>query len=172
MSISQAGTDLIKDFEGFHAVSYLCPAKKNLTQGWGSTAKITAHSPPITRAEGEELLAKDLVLFERAVLRLCPVPRRQGQYDALVSFSFNRGAGFLKSSNLRRKIMREDYEGAPINSTAGYSSQDVAWRAFLGVGKRSGRCSCHDMQEPFLGPWSYCLVQLNQRPLRKIYLGH
>ena len=50
--------------------------------------------------------------FERAVLRLCPVPLSQGQYDALVSFSFNLGAGALQSSTLRRKIMREDYEGA------------------------------------------------------------
>ena len=50
--------------------------------------------------------------FERAVLRLWPVPLTQGQYDALVSFSFNLGAGALQSSTLRRKIMRGDYEGA------------------------------------------------------------
>ena len=111
MNISQTGIDLIKDFEGFYAESYLSPAKF-WTQGWGSTAGITADSPPITRAEGEELLAKDLVRFERAVLRLCPVPLSQGHYDALVSFSFNLGSGALQSSTLRRKIMREDYEGA------------------------------------------------------------
>ena len=50
--------------------------------------------------------------FERAVPRLCPIPLSQGQHHALVSFSFNLGAGALQSSTLRRKIMREDYEGA------------------------------------------------------------
>ena len=138
MKISQTGIDLIKDFEGFHAESYLCPAKI-WTQGWGSTAGITADSPPITRAEGEELLAKDLVRFERAVLRLCPVPLSQGQYDALVSFSFNLGAGALQSSTLR---------APPMNFPAGYSPQDVAWRALLGVGKQSGRSFCHNRQRP------------------------
>ena len=60
--------------------------------------------------EGEELLAKDLVRFERAVPRLCPVPLSQGQYDALVSFSFNTGS--LSVSTLRKKVLRGDYKGA------------------------------------------------------------
>ena len=109
MKISQTGIDLIKDFEGFHAESYLCPAQI-WTQGWGSTSGITADTPPITMAEGEALLKRDLVRFERAVHRLCPVPLTQGQYDALVSFSFNTGS--LSVSTLRRKLMREDYIGA------------------------------------------------------------
>ena len=109
MKISQTGIDLIKDFEGFHAESYLCPAQIG-TQGWGSTSGITADTPPITMAEGEALLKRDLVRFERAVHRLCPVPLTQGQYDALVSFSFNTGS--LSVSTLRRKLMREDYIGA------------------------------------------------------------
>jgi len=50
------------------------------------------------------------VRFENAVHRLCPVPLTQGQYDALVSFSFNTGS--LSVSTLRRKLMREDYLGA------------------------------------------------------------
>ena len=63
-------------------------------------------------AEGEEMLKRDLERYERGVHRLCPVPLSQGQYDALVSFFFILGAGALQSSTLRRKIMREDYEGA------------------------------------------------------------
>ena len=111
MNISKIGIDLIKHFEGFRAESYLCPSQI-WTQGFGSTAGITADTPPITMAEGEALLKRDLVRFERAVHRLCPVPLTQGQYDALVSFSFNLGSGALQSSTLRRKIMREDYLGA------------------------------------------------------------
>ena len=111
MKISQTGIDLIKDFEGFSAESYLCPSQV-WTQGYGSTAGITADTPSITLAEGEALLKRDLVRFERAVHRLCLVPLTQGQYDALVSFCFNLGAGALQSSTLRRKLMREDYLGA------------------------------------------------------------
>ena len=111
MNISKTGIDLIKDSEGFRSEPYICAAGY-WTIGWGSCTGITADSPPITMAEGEELLVKDLVRFERAVPRLCPVPLSQGQYDALVSFSFNLGAGALQSSTLRRKIMREDFEGA------------------------------------------------------------
>ena len=46
----------------------------------------------MTMAEGEGMLRRDLERFERGVRRLCPVPLTQGQYDALVSFSFNLGA--------------------------------------------------------------------------------
>ena len=111
MKTSQTGIDLIKDFEGFRPEPYLCSASV-ATIGYGSTLGITLDSPAISQEEGEALLAKDLERFECGVHRLCPVPLSQGQYDALVSFSFILGAGALQSSTLRRKIMREDYEGA------------------------------------------------------------
>lgn len=111
MKISQTGIDLIKDFEGFRPEPYRCSANVP-TIGFGSTLGVTMESAPITLAEGEALLKRDLVRFERAVHRLCPVPLTQGQYDALVSFSFNLGSGALQSSTLRRKLMRENYLGA------------------------------------------------------------
>jgi len=43
------------------------------------------------------------------VLRLITVPLTQGQFDALVSFTFNLGAGALQRSTLRRKINREEH---------------------------------------------------------------
>jgi len=111
MKISQTGIDLIKDFEGFRSEPYRCSANVP-TIGFGATLGITMESAPITLAEGEALLKRDLVRFERAVHRLCPVPLTQGQYDALVSFSFNLGSGALQSSTLRRKINREVYIAA------------------------------------------------------------
>ena len=59
-------------------------------------------------AGGEEMLKRDLERFERGVHRLCPVPLTQGQYDALVSFSFNTGS--LSVSTLRKKVLRGDFE--------------------------------------------------------------
>ena len=61
-------------------------------------------------AKGETSLAGHLQRFERGVHRLCPVPLTQGQYDALVSFSFNTGS--VSVSTIRKKLLRGDYEGA------------------------------------------------------------
>ena len=40
------------------------------------------------------------------------VPLTQGQFDALVSFAFNCGAGNLKKSSLLKKLNAGDYDGA------------------------------------------------------------
>lgn len=59
-----------------------------------------------------ELLAQDVVRAENAVLRLIRVPLTNGQFDALVSFAFNIGAGALQRSTLRRKVNNEDHHDA------------------------------------------------------------
>jgi lysozyme len=46
------------------------------------------------------------------VEKFCPVPLTQGQFDCLVSFSFNVGLGTLQRSTLRQKLLRGDKEGA------------------------------------------------------------
>jgi lysozyme len=66
----------------------------------------------LSAAEIDEILRKDLNRFEAGVLRLIKVELTQGQFDALVSFSFNVGLGNLQNSTLRMKINRGDYEGA------------------------------------------------------------
>ena len=53
------------------------------------------------------------MIAERAVLRLISVPLTQGQFDALVSFTFNLGAGALQRSTLRRKVNREEHADVP-----------------------------------------------------------
>lgn len=60
-----------------------------------------------------ELLRKDAAIAERAVLRLISVPLTDGQFDALVSFTFNLGAGALQRSSLRRKVNRGEHESVP-----------------------------------------------------------
>ena len=58
------------------------------------------------------ILAADLQRFELGVERFCPVPLTPGQFDALVSFSFNCGLGTLQRSTLRQKLLRGDKAGA------------------------------------------------------------
>lgn len=107
---------LIKRFEGWSARPYLCPAGY-WTIGYGALRgidgrPITRSSAPISQADGEMILVRDLRLFERAVLDLIPVPLTEGQYGALVSFTFNLGPGRLKASTLRRRILGGDMIGA------------------------------------------------------------
>jgi GH24 family phage-related lysozyme (muramidase) len=111
--ITQNGLALIKQFEGFMAEPYLCPGGY-WTIGYGHVIQNPKDYPyRLTRDEGLELLAKDVMIAERAVLRLISVPLTQGQFDALVSFTFNLGAGALQRSTLRRKVNREEHADVP-----------------------------------------------------------
>ncbi len=109
---SEDGLRLIRRFEGFSAVPYLCPAGY-LTVGYGHVVKNPdAFRQPITEDEATEILMVDVETAECAVLRLISVPLTDGQFDALVSFTFNLGAGALQRSTLRRKINSEEHEDA------------------------------------------------------------
>jgi len=70
-------------------------------------------SDGIDDAQAIELLEKDVASAERAVLRFITVPLTDGQFDALVSFTFNLGAGALQRSTLRRKVNREEHDDVP-----------------------------------------------------------
>lgn len=114
LRISQLGINLIKRYEGFSSKAYLCPAGV-WTIGYGHTKSadlLRAKGLEISEEEGEELLKHDIKIFERAVRRLVKVDLTQNQFDALVSFTFNLGAGNLKKSTLLRKLNTGDYEGA------------------------------------------------------------
>ena len=128
MSVSEAGIQLIKSFEGCHNSPYRCPAGL-WTIGYGhvlypdqarlktderaSYALKPEHNRLWDADEIDSLLEKDLLRFSVGVRRLCPaVVDRQCHLDALVSFSYNCGLGSLQSSTLRMKYNREDYEGA------------------------------------------------------------
>ncbi len=59
------------------------------------------------------MLHRDVQTAQRAVLRLINVPLTDGQYDALVSFTYNLGSGTLQRSTLRRKVNREEHNDVP-----------------------------------------------------------
>lgn len=67
----------------------------------------------INKEEGEELLRQDVRWAERGVLKLINVPLTDGQFDSLVSFTFNLGSGALQRSTLRRKVNREEHGDVP-----------------------------------------------------------
>ncbi|MCL6417029.1 lysozyme [Aestuariirhabdus sp. Z084] len=110
--ITQDGIDLIKRFEGFSSTVYICPAGYP-TIGYGHLVRSGESYTEISETEAEELLRKDVESAERAVLRLVNVPLTDGQFDALVSFTFNLGSGAFQRSTLRRKVNRQAHAEVP-----------------------------------------------------------
>lgn len=113
--ITQDGINLIKRFEGFVPEIYLDAAGLP-TIGYGHLIRKGEHKMfenGISKALAEELLAEDVQVAERAVLRLIDVPLTDNQFNALVSFTFNLGSSALQRSTLRRKVNREEHESVP-----------------------------------------------------------
>ena len=111
--ISSRGFTLIKQFEGFKATAYRCPAGLH-TIGYGHVTKAgESISQPLSESQAETLLLQDIEVAAKAVHRLIKVPLTQGQFDALVSFTFNCGAGALQRSTLRSCVNREEHMQVP-----------------------------------------------------------
>lgn len=101
---NSAGVALIKRFEGFSAVRYICPAGYP-TIGYGHMIVDGEDFPePLSIEEAERLLQQDLARFEAAVGRMVKVPITDNQFAALVSFAYNLGTGNLKASTLLRHL--------------------------------------------------------------------
>ena len=125
-------------FEGKRNKPYLCPASI-WTIGFGSVLYQDQIRLPVIRKESyagiirseyplkqehnrtwsdeeiNQLFLRDLVSFERGVLRLAPNldrPEHQHKFDACVAFSFNVGLGNFQRSTIRQKILREEWENA------------------------------------------------------------
>ena len=108
---------MIKHHEGVRQKPYRCPAKL-WTVGVGhvlyprqAQLKMDERDAypleerdnrTFSMEEVDGILRDDLNRFERGVERYCPVKLTQGQFDALVSFSFNVGLGTLQRSTLRQ----------------------------------------------------------------------
>lgn len=113
--ITQDGLNLIKRFEGFSPTIYLDAAGLP-TIGYGHLLRpgeAEMFQNGISEPAAQALLTKDVWSAEQAVLRLIKVPLTDGQFDALVSFTFNLGGGALQRSTLRRKVNREEHSDVP-----------------------------------------------------------
>lgn len=99
----ELGQALIREFEGCRLTAYLCPAKV-WTIGVGHTGPEVVEGMQVSQAVANQLLRDDLKRFEKAVIELITVPLDQYEFDALVSFTFNCGAGALSESTLRRRL--------------------------------------------------------------------
>lgn len=103
MQISLAGLNHIKGWEAFKPYVYDDAAGKP-TIGYGHLIKPTESFSTITESEAVRLLVKDLNIAENAVNNAVNINLTQSQYDALVSFVFNVGAGAFRRSTLLKRV--------------------------------------------------------------------
>lgn len=111
MRTGRDGIELIRHFEGCRFDAYLCPAGV-WTIGYGHTADVK-EGDSIDQEAAEAFLIEDLETFERDVTNFVKVPLTQQQFDALVSWTFNLGAGNLAESTLLRKLNNYQYAEVP-----------------------------------------------------------
>ena len=111
MKISLEGLSLIKRFEGCRLKAYKCSAGV-LTIGYGHTGGVT-ETDTITQDDANKLLQEDVAKFEEYVDDNVIVELNQGQFDALVAWTFNLGPGNLRESTMLKKLNKADYASVP-----------------------------------------------------------
>lgn len=118
MQTSDKGIALIKKSEGFRGNAYPDPATggKPYTIGCGTTVYPSGMpvklGDKVTEQQADSYLRNDVKKFESAVSKAVKVKLTQGQFDALVSFTYNVGPANMDSSTLIKKLNAGDVKGA------------------------------------------------------------
>jgi lysozyme len=116
MHMSAQGRAFLRAEEGCRLQAYK-DAAGVWTIGTGHTSAAgLPHVNPgmeITARQADEILVRDLIKFEEQVSRIVRVALAQCQFDALVSFTFNLGAGNLEHLVEASDLNKGDYAGVP-----------------------------------------------------------
>ena len=111
MNIQQSTVKLLVGFEGKRTdkatgnhVAYQGKGEKYYTIGYGHYGKDVAPNQQITQQEAERLLAKDLQQRADFINKQVTAKLTQHQFDALVSFVYNRGEGNFLSTRLYKVL--------------------------------------------------------------------
>jgi GH24 family phage-related lysozyme (muramidase) len=118
--LSDRGVDFIARFEGFRGTLYNDPAG-HCTIGYGHLVhrgRCNGGEPAefragITRQRAAQLLRADAAVAVAAVRDNVTVALTQEQFDALVSFAFNVGAGAFRRSRLLERLNLGHHEAVP-----------------------------------------------------------
>lgn len=102
--------EFIKQFEGFSAQPYY--DHKGESVGYGRLFPHGKAPKNVTEEQALEWLKEDIQSATKAVDRYVKVPLTPQQRTALISFTYNLGAGNLKSSTLLKKLNKKNYAGA------------------------------------------------------------
>lgn len=110
MKYSLFGLRLTESFEGDRLRAYQ-DSRGIWTIGYGHTAGVYP-GMTCTQEQAESWLAQDIAWAETEVNRLVKVPLTQSEFDALVDFTFNCGAGSFEHSTLLVLLNHNDHAKA------------------------------------------------------------
>jgi len=115
----EVAESLCKQFEGFSAVPYICPAGMS-TIGYGTVfkpdgSKVSLDHPAITKETAEEWLRQSILYYMLAVIKLSPIllnyPQKLG---SITSFAYNLGTTRYKASTLLVRVNEENWTQAVV----------------------------------------------------------
>ena len=112
MEYSENGLGLTKSFESCRYQAYLDSVGVP-TIGYGHTKGVKL-GDKCTQAQADAWLKEDVQVAVNAVNRLVKVALTQGQFDALVDFTFNLGGHNLEVSTLLRRLNEKNYAAAAM----------------------------------------------------------
>lgn len=120
MIYSKNGLHLTEQFEGCRLKAYQ-DSVGVWTIGYGHTFN-GSPSATCTQEQAEGWLSEDVMTASNAVNRLVHVPINQNEFDALVDFTFNLGAGRLATSTMLDLLNAGDH----IAAAAQFEKWDMA----------------------------------------------
>lgn len=113
LAVDEAGIGFLRRWEGCRLKPYRCPAGK-LTVGVGHVilpSEPYREGVAITQREADLLLFGDLAPVSRTIVRgFGGKVKTQGQHNALASFAFNLGTGWL----MRGSVWEAVHEGGDV----------------------------------------------------------
>lgn len=124
--MSEAGLRHLMRTEGFRnkayrdvagyptiGVGHLLTSQEKRTGTIVINGRAVSYRNGLTDEQVKDLLAQDVKKYEKVVSDSVKVPLTQGQFDALVSFSYNVGPNAFKKSNLLRVLNQGKYNQVP-----------------------------------------------------------
>ena len=120
-TLSAKGIEMIKGFEGFRAAMYNDPVG-HCTIGYGTLlhqGNCNGHASEqpflngISKEQASALLLEEANGFQRIINDTVKVELNQNQYDSLISFIYNIGAGSFKQSTLLKELNKKNYTAVP-----------------------------------------------------------
>ena len=111
MSYSEAGLQLTESFEGLELKAYR-DVVGGLTIGYGHTGSDVVPGLTITQEQAEALLDADVQSAVDTVNHVVTVDVTQGQFDAMVDFTFNLGSRAFSGSTLAKDVNAGNFAGA------------------------------------------------------------
>ena len=115
LAVSDAGIELIKQYEGLELEAYPDPGNPSTgepwTIGYGHTAGVRRGNT-CTAEQAETWLREDIKYAAACIKHLVDAPLTQGQFDALASFVYNVGQTQFGNSTLLRLLNAGNAAGA------------------------------------------------------------